>query len=315
MHGISIKNNSGHILISSEIESLHLAGAAAYIGTPFSGLTNFPDYGSDDGQTTLSGRHIHRYRVAVMGAPVFFIKPNDASAFHGVLNQWSDGFYAYVDIIQSGASSTPPSIYAFIRPSALPSASAGTGIATFLGGGQRAFDSRLGPLAIVTAMPVTPPAMPCDGGQPYQSGGYSAGDQGLDWNFRCDNSYATHPNQLVSPSSGYMFSTPSIAQAVYIRRKDGFSIDRNWYGSAFRQWSSAIWWAMYHSAYRLGNGRVESGWCVYDAGYKYYYSSSSSSWYSGTDNYSYQSGSQPYSDKTINLSENIIIVADSRNYT
>ena len=312
-YGILVKNTSGHILVSSEIESLCCAGTAEYVVNLHTGLTDFPGYSGD--VNTLSGRNVHRYRWFGAVTPLFFIRPANYDLFHGILNQWSSDGYQYVDIIQSGGAAAIPTIYVFVPPRVL-TPSGNMGIRTQLANGQVAFDSRLGPLAIHWANSVIPQTVPCDGGQPTVQGGYAWNDTSLDHDFRCNNTYNSYPMTTPYARESLMFSTPSIAQAVYTRQKNGFKRSYGDYSSQ-DHWSTAVWWAMYHSAYRIGVGAFHAGWGVYAAGYYFTSAWENPGWYepSGGSGGSVQAGSRPYNDKTINLVSNLAIVANADHYS
>ncbi|TXH09437.1 MAG: hypothetical protein E6R03_16830 [Hyphomicrobiaceae bacterium] len=309
-YGILVKNTSGHILVSSEIESLSCAGIASYVSLEYSGLTDFPDF---DDVNTLSGRCIHRYRWQGTAMPLFFIKPTNYDLFHGILNQWSSGGFQYVDVIQSGGVSAPPTLYVFVPPRVL-TASGNIGIRTNLSNGQVAFDSRLKPLAIHWAGSVIPQTIPCDGGQPTVQSGFAWNDTTLDHAFTSDNTYNAYAMNTPYARSSLMFSAPSIAQAVYTRQKNGFKRSSGTYSSQ-DHWSTAVWWAMYHSSYRIGVDAFHAGWSVYGAGYTFTSTWESSGWYefSGGGG-TVQTGSRPYNDKTINLVYNTAIVANADHY-
>jgi len=316
MYGIIVKNSYGHLLISSEFESMHCAGAAQFVRTMESGLTSFPDYG---GSSLLNGRHIHRYAIVgnAADAPIFFIKPVALNESHGILNQWSSDNTWYVDVLQTGRESIPPIVLAFMTPSSMPPSGEGYGIATFLPNGKRAFDSRLRPLAIYHAQSVIPPEVPCNGGNPPHTDGHPWNDSTLDFDFNCNNKFNRYGMPYDVTQDNLMFSAPSTAQAVYSRVKRGSKRSCTVYNSCQDHWSTACWWAMYHQAYRVDTGSVMAGWGMFAAGYWF-----KSHWEDGIfgtgmfggSGGSTSTGAQPYSDKTINLQENTIIVADSRYY-
>lgn len=389
MYGLITRNQYGHVLISSEFESMHYAGRADYVGVIKSTLTRFPDYFGDassqafiaaDGSvirvsfsqspedfrssryTTylyaqgsagtgdesyyynlytsaqasvlasidytsyvqaqqsyisslphhLSGRTVHRYRIRAASAPLFFVKPGLVDQFHGTLQQFESAGYWHIDVIQGGPTSVSPIVYAFLPPSEIAPPSGDYGMATYLPDGRIAFDSRLLPLIIHEAKSVIPPIRPCDGGTPTQTGGHRWNDSTLDFNFHSNTTFNSYPMPSSVGPEHLMFSAPSVAQGVYSRIKNGYKRSSSLFGSQ-EHWSTAIWWAMYHSAYRLRSGAIDAGWAPYAAGYRFFSRWEGGGWFGGSGG-SIDSGVQPYADKTINLQPNTIIVADSRMY-
>lgn len=312
MYGISVKNTSGHILISSEVNSLHFGGNATFQSTLVSGLTDFPGYSGDDGGNTLSGRHVHRYAFASQDPPVFFIQPSNYAFNHGVLQQFQSGVYWFVDVIQSGNYSAPPTVKAFVPPANLAAPLPGVGVAAYDSLGQATFDSRLRPLAISAAVTVLPPTLPCDGGRPTNQSGYGWNDANLDFNFRSNTTSTSYVLSGQVAQSNLMFSGPAIAQAVYIRQKNGYKRSSGNYSSQ-EHWSTALWWAMYNAAYRVTNTTLYAGWAVYSAGF-YFSSTYEGGGFGGGGGGGSAYGSRPFDDKTINLSSNTVIVADASVY-
>lgn len=313
-YGAKATNTSGKILISSDIYGMHYQGKATYIDTPYGGINDFPNYSADDGQYTLSGVWLHRYQVIASSLPLFFIRASNTSAFHAVLRQYSpSGNLWMVEILQSGATSSPPQIYVFTKAADAPVRGGSYGMVVPHINGGTAFDSRKMPLSIVYAGGVQPPTLPCDGGQPTQQSGFAWNDETLDFDFHCNTTYNSTSISGIDPQN-YMFSAPSPAQAVYTREKDGFKRSYGTYSSQ-DHWSSAIWWVMYHQAYRISTNALHAGWCTYAAGYYF-----TSTW-EGTGFFEFSggggavtAGDRPFNDKTINLSTNTAIVANATVY-
>ena len=314
--GILVKNDSGHILVSSDIRSFHFLGKPDYNTTTEAGLTTFPDYNIQDADNVLSGMRIHRYKIVTSYRPIYFIRPHDYSQYHGVINQWNNGTDHWVDIIVSGTIQTPPTVYAFTDPRAIATPSDTQGIQTFLSDGTEAFDSRKKPLAIVTAAEVIPPEIPCDGGEPTEESGFGWNDRNLDHDFTSDDTYNSYSVSNMPSTDGMMFAAPSIAQAVYSRVKYGFKRSCRrylFYTSCQDHWSTAIWWAMYHQGYKLLPNEVRAGWCVYSAGYYFYSRHEDGGWFGGGGG-SAETGNAPYNNKTINRDYGAIIIANANDY-
>ena len=315
MYGALVKNTSGQILISSDIDSLHWKGEAYWYDTIRSGLTEFPNYAADDNTaSTLSGMTLERYSIVCDTTPMFFIKPTSYTAFSGVVQQFNVGNTWFVDVIQSQAISRVQ-VFAFAKAQSVNPSYETHGMATYRANGQVAFDSRLKPMAIFDAKTVIPPAIPCDGGQPTESGlyDYAYTDSVLDHNFKSDYSFTSYPIRIDVSYRDLMFSAPSVAQAVYSRIKHGFKRSYGDYGSQ-DHWSTAAWWAMYHQAYRLRWGSLDAGWCVFAAGFKYSAYAEDGSWLGIGGGSSTDYGARPYADKTINLTNNTVIIVNGSDY-
>ena len=310
--GILVKNDSGHILVSSDIRSFHYLGQARRTTTVAYGLTSFPDYTEDDPDDVLSGRRIWRYKIETSYTPIFFIMPSDYNQYHGVLNQYQNGTDWYCEVIGSG-NVVAPEVFAFTDPRAIPTPSDTQGVQTFLSDGTEAFDSRKKPLAIVTAAEVIPPEVPCDGGEPTEEDGFGWNDKNLDHDFTSDDTYNSYSVSNMPSTDGMMFAAPSIAQAVYSRVKYGFKRSCSRYQGCQDHWSTAIWWAMYHQGYKLLPNEVRAGWCVYTAGYYFYSAYEDGGWFGGGSG-SAEEGDAPYNNKTINRDYGAIIIANASDY-
>lgn len=313
--GILVKNDSGHILVSSDIRSFHYLGKATKQKTVLSGLTSFPDYNISDPDDVLSGRRVWQYRIETAYTPIFFIKPSDYNQYYGVLHQYKDSIYWYVEIIGSG-NVAAPKVFAFTDPRAIPTPADTHGVQTFLSNGTEAFDSRKKPLAITTAAEVIPPSIPCDGGQPTEESGFGWNDRNLDHDFTSEDTYNSYSVSNMPSTDEMMFAAPAIAQAVYSRIKQGYKCSPiPWYqgGGCQSHYSEAIWWAMYHQGYKLLPNEVRAGWCVYAAGYYFYSRYSGGGWFGGGGG-SAEEGNAPYNDKTINRDYGAIIIANAAHY-
>lgn len=161
--GVDIRGATGHVLVSSELKSLHCKEASHYATE--SGVTNFESF--TGGGHGLEGRHIHKYSVAASSAPLIFIKPADTSRFYGLLREYSQGGTWYIEVVQGGGGSAPPRVFAFVLPADASATGSNHGIATWLADGSEAFNSSKRPLAILETLFGQPPAYPMASVQVY----------------------------------------------------------------------------------------------------------------------------------------------------
>lgn len=313
MYGILVRNPEGQLLISSEVEGLHCLGRAQHIFTD-SGLFGFRDFDGDGVHKHLRGRHIHRYVAVTDGLPVFFIHPMIEHETHGILRQWRSEGRWFVEVIQSGRVSAPPVVYTFTQPQYMPAPYEKWGMAALNAQGRKTFDTRLRPLAIYDALEVIPPWTPynADEKRDLETKGHPWNDKRLDFDMNCDNRYNRYDISTRVTHHHLMFSAPSVAQAVYGRVKRGYKLSRSLV-SKQEHWSTSVWWAMYHQAYRINTGSVIAGWAMYDAAFDFW--SGWESAFAGGSGGSRRYGTQPYPSKTINFQKNMIILADARYYS
>jgi hypothetical protein len=332
-YGILAYNNTGKILISTDIQGLHFAGIAILSSTVQSLTRNFPNYNRDG--YYLSGSWIHTYTITLpaASAPVFFIRPVSTNVQYGIINQYAQNSNSWrVDIIQSGYdTSYPPEIYAFTTAqyarldsaAGLAMDTTGPGIATYLSNGTTlAFDSRKDPLGILYAnQNVRPPQLPSDGGAPVSDTSYPWywQDQNLDFNFKSDTTYTSYSHGLTDSATDLMFSAPSTAHSVRTRVKGGYKLSCSSGvlgvgGSSQPHYSTAQWWVFYIQTYGLtSSNTLIAGWTPYKAGYFYHEEYSSGGWF-GSDSGQMSQGNRPYPDKTINWQYNTAMITKATNY-
>ena len=311
-YGFVAINDNGKVIINDQIENLHFLGKATRGGNN-SGFGDFPSYsGAFD---ALDGRVIHYYSVSCTGTPIVFIKPNDYSRWHAVIKQSVSGTTWSIDVIVSGTStSNPPDLYCFVNANDVPSSTENYGMQVFKGNGStKTFDSRKQPLAITGGGTAISPSDPTNGaGLPTHTTGHPWNTATNDHDFRCSNRYNQYNNTSIN-TSNTMFSCPSLAQAVYKRRMDGFKQSQDYGQPTQNHYSTAQWFGMYRSAFRLRTNYFDAGWAVYAAGYSFSSSFEDGGWFGGGGG-SYSTGTMPYSPKTINLQSNAYIIADSSRY-
>lgn len=315
-YGFEAKNDSGKVIINDTIENLHFIGKATH-DSQYTGYTNFPTYsGAND---TLDGNTICYYTITCSGTPVPFIKPTDYSRWTGIIKQSVSGQTWTFHVMCSGASTgNMPQIYCFVNADdiAIPSGETHGMIVFKADGSTKTFDSRRQPLAITGGGNALPPVDPTNSsGLPGVTNNAAWQSSSLDHDFRSGNQYTSYSDSNIN-TSNTMFSCPSIAQAVYSRVINGYkSSNIPWYegGGSQEHWSTAWWWVMYRSTFRLRSGNFDAGWTCYQAGYWYSENYESGGWFSGGSG-GYTSGNRPYDNKTINRQANAYIIADSSRY-
>jgi hypothetical protein len=312
-YGFEAKNDSGNIIINDTIENLHFFGKATRGGAD-SNYGDIPGYGGSN--DTLDGRVVHTYTVTCSGTPVAFIKPADYARWHGVIKQSVSGTTWTFEVMISGTStSNPPEVYCFVNADDVPSSSETYGMQVFKSDGTtKTFDSRKQPLAITGGGNAVAPSDPTNsGGTPGTTTGHAWNYATNDHDFRSSSQYSATSSSAANTSTA-MFSCPSLAQACYKRQMQGYKRSCGSYGCCCQDhWSTAAWWVMYRSAFRLRSGNFDAGWTGYAAGYSFSSAAESGGWFGGGGG-SWSSGSMPYTAKTINLQSNAFIIADSSRY-
>ena len=308
--GVQIKNTSGDLIVSSDIKTYHYVGTPSYTGVQ----------SSYDG---YSGSRVYRYTLTNSETPLIFIKPADTSKFYAVLTHFKSGNNWTYDVIGSGTSNQPPTLYAFSALSG-SSSSSDHGILVQNSSGERTFDSRDKPLAIVDIVSAIPPANAPDGGATSTSAvdpGWHDCDVNtgyrppMEHNFNSNNSHNDYSYSNSGHNSNYMFSAPSIAQSAW--RKNGY----HWHCDGCDHWYQAnqyheFWGDLgvfYRQAYKLTSSQVQAGWCsVKEFWWGKAEKTSWAPWTSECDG----SGSFgiPFSQKSINRVSNSVIIADATNY-
>ena len=318
-YGFEAKNDNGKVIINDTIENLHFIGKATR-NSDSSGFGTIPNYGGSN--STLDGRVIHTYTITCSGTPVAFIKPADYARWHGIIKQSASSTTWTFEVMISGTSaSNPPDLYCFVNADDIPVPSGETyGMQVFKANGStKTFDSRRQPLAITgggTAL--APPSDPTDSsGTPGTSSGHAWNYATNDHDFRSSSRYNTTSDSSIN-TSNTMFACSSLAQGVYKRQMHGFKVSCTcvpFFGCFNCQdhYSTALWYAMYRQAFRLRAGNFDSGWNGYAAGFAFSSVAEDGGWF-GNTNTTYNTGSMPYTPKTINSQNSAYIIADSSRY-
>lgn len=318
-YGFEAKNDSGNVIINDTIENLHFIGKATK-NSSSSGFGTIPNYSGSN--NTLDGRVICYYTITCTGTPVAFIKPNDYARWHGLIKQSVSSTTWTFEVMVSGTStSNTPDLYCFVNADDIPVPSGEThGMIVFKSNGStKTFDSRRQPLAITggkTAL--APPSDPTDSsGTPGTSSGHAWNHATNDHDFRSHTRYNTTSDSSINTSTT-MFACSSLAQGVYKRQMEGYKQSCTCvpiFGCFNCQdhYSTALWYVMYRQAFRLRAGNFDSGWNGYAAGFAFSSVAEDGGWF-GNTNTTYNTGSMPYTPKTINLQNGVYIIADSSRY-
>jgi hypothetical protein len=309
-YGLHITSTSGDLLVSSDIKSYHYVGSPTYTGVQ----SSYDNY---------SGSRVYRYTFTDSQTPLIFIKPADVNKFYAVLTHFKSGNNWTYDVIGSGTSNQPPTLYAFSALSGSNS-SGGYGLLVQDGSGNRTFDSRDKPLAIVDIVSAIPPDVAADGGI-TSTGNVDPGwhdcdvnngyRPGMEHNFSSNNSHNDYSYSNSGHNSNYMFAAPSIAQAAYRKNAYHYHCDgcSNWIQADQHHTFTGNLGVFYRQAYKLTSSQVQAGWCsVKEFWWGKAEKTSWAPWNSECDG----SGSFgiPFSQKSINRVSNSVIIADATNY-
>ena len=326
-YGFEAKNDSGKVIINDTIENLHFLGKASR-GSANSGYGTIPNYSGAN--TALDGRVIHIYTITCTGTPLAFIKPTDYARWHGLIKQSvSNTTWTFEVMISGTSTSNPPVLYCFVNADNISVPSGETyGMQVFKADGStKTFDSRKQPLAITGGNNYTsPPADPTNSsGTPGTTENHAWNHATNDHDFRSHNRYNSAQDASLAGNNAYkaMFACSSIAQAVYKRQMEGYKQSCTCvpiFGCFNCQdhYSTALWYAMYRQAFRIRGGYsnygfVDIGWNVYAAGFAFSSVAEDGGWF-GNTNTTYNTGSLPYTPKTINRQAGPFIIADSTRY-
>ena len=308
--GVQIKNTSGDLIVSSDIKTYHYIGSPSYSGVQY----RYNNY---------SGSRIYRYTLTSAGTPLVFIKPADTNKFYAVLTHFHSGNNWTYDVIGSGTSDQPPTLYAFAALSGNTASSETYGVMVKDSSGNRTFDSRDLPLAVVDIVSAIPPEHAPDGGITSTSnvdpGWHDCNianyRSGMEHDFTSDDTHTDYSYSNNGHNSNYMFAAPSIAQAAY--RKNGYhyhcdGCGKWWEANQYHTFTGNLG-VFYRQAYKLTSSQIQAGWCSVK---EYWWGNAEKTSWSPLNSECDGSGSFgiPFSQKSINRVSNSVIVADATNY-
>lgn len=323
-YGFLALNDDNDVLISSDTKNLHFAGKATEPSTP---LTTFPNHG---GFVELVYTIVLPNRVSI---PVpFFTMPDPTKFFSiagvkGVDSGTSDKTWS-ITILKTGGLTTDdpmPEVYVFVDPTAV-SVSGDYGFQVFNADGTVSFDSRARPLVVSSAVSMEQPANPVNSVNfvaltATQCGGIDnnnfAPTEATEYNF--GDTSAQH----AKPMYHYNALPQTQREATFYQYSEsctGVSVYGNCIGYDSYLSNTSTYWAFYRGGIgsRTTSGTTTSfkaGWIPVIAGC--YWSSQSGGAFlvvGGPGGSTSSGGAWPYSDETINLTAQTVIVANASRY-
>jgi len=275
--GIQIKNNDNEIIVDSDFSHYHFAGKASHYST-----TEVPEIlgGNNTAHSTTSGQYmssgqqngkIMKFTLAARAsdsspAPMCFIKPNNTNDWAGiVLTRRQDSNW---DIWVLVNTDSQPELYCFLPldemslNSATAAAGDDYGIATFDASNKRTYDSRIKPLKILSAFPVT--------AKSYARTSVTANSWDPDFEPN-DHKNISYSLSSSASLSDLMYFCPSIAHCCQeiIFNTDGEGFQSQGYNSYFYAWARGdLWWCFYRNTFRLeSTSNFQSGYSIYASGH------------------------------------------------
>jgi hypothetical protein len=324
--GFTVLNDNNEVLVSSDTKNLHFAGKATKPSTPLNTFTNHGGFVELVYTITLSNR---------TSIPVPFFTMPDTSKYYsiagikGVDSGSSDKTWS-ITILRTGGSTAAadmPEVYVFVDPTSVTTAG-GTGLQVFNSDGSISFNSRALPLAITQTVLVKPPSNPVNASNFTTLTSAQCGSINNN-NFAPTeyNSFPTGPMTTVPKPTKPIYHYNALPQTQreavfysYTESCTGFSA----YGFCVGYESSLANTSTYWAFYRGGIGNIDehtyytvvrAGWVPVIAGC--HWASTSDGDFLilfGPGSSNSAGGAWPYSDETINLTLQPVIVADGSRY-
>jgi len=306
-YGFLALNDNNEVLVSSDTRNLHFLGKYT---TPASTVYSTNTHG---------GFRHWKYTVTSSRVPVVFMYMPTTEYYAVVRTTTGSASNTYdIEVIRSGTSSTTPDVYVFADPRA-STATDNYGLVVYKDDGTAAFDSRLRPLAVTGGVVVTHPSNPkgsisssldcknCNSSN-SAAGSVFAPDQ--------FNTYA-----VSGQPSKPMFFFASLAQAqreAYHSCNewecDGISVKGNCVGVEREYKWESFYWTFYRGGISWDSGNVKAGWVSAAFGCRWTYQKDSAFIGIGTGGDSGSGGEWPYTNETINLQNNAVIIGDASRY-
>ena len=316
-YGMKIVNDQGQIILSDKIESLHLLQG----GIKHSGKERLQyAFKIRHRNDPLEGAYRYAYSVHATGSlPVVFVRAawNAPNMTYAVTDLRKIGTRWHFNIYVGGKYSAyyAPTAYIFVRANDLPRNGEKYGLVVRDNHNKITFDTRWNPLGILGSTDFIAPSHAAADGTSSVSGQkeFAWNDSRLDFNF---HTY-TKSQRMSMPSMNnnfILFTAPSVAKNVTMRRKYGYKESDKWSGGTQKHYSTATWWVYYMQGVRVQSGNIMNGWITLSS-YYHFTSHWNSGGIGGGSGGSNTSGYVPPILNTVGRQLNNIIVTDVRWYS
>ena len=323
-YGFLALNDDNDVLISSDTKNLHFAGKATSPSAPHNQMLE------NGGQVELNYTITLADRTSI---PVPFFTMPSATFLYGIagvkgVNSGSSSKTWTINILRTGSSTATnvmPEVYVFVQPSAV-AVSGGYGFQVFNSDGSVSFDSRARPLAVTNAVAVTQPSNPLTSASATTLDAYECGDISNNaFTPVATNSYGLGATSGQPTKAMYHYnSLPQVQREAAFAGDSSSCTGISAYGicQGFTQTDS--WQSTYWCFYRGGIGlnfttnstsNFKAGWVPCLAGcYWTTQSDGAFLWVFGPGSSTVTGGAWPYSDETINLTAQTVIIGDASRY-
>jgi hypothetical protein len=333
-YGFLALNDDNDVLISSDTKNLHFAGKAT---KPTSAAFSFTNHGQHQ-ELHYTITFPNRTSIPVP----FFTILHGSAGIAGVtgVNSGSSSKTWTIKIIKSGVIQSTggfndfiPEVYVFTDPSAIP-ASGNYGFQVFNSDGTTSFDSRLRPLTVTHVGSALQPSNPLSSASAVTLSGDECAD--INNNAFTPTQYnianfgtVGWPRQGGTSNGAYtpMYHYNALPQvqrevsfAVTSNDCTGFGIYGECLGYNVSTTSQSTYWCFYRGGigfhHRTGNvNKMRVGWIPCQSGC-HWVTSSNALFLAlfGPGNSSVSGGAWPYTDETINLTAQNVIVANHSLY-
>ena len=274
-YGLTINNDSGQLIIDSDLSHYHFAGIYTPGSTVEGGTVrdhsggtdndggNFPYANLNSLGSTVG--HIYKYNITQADIstkpPMCFIKPTSTGSsapFAGIIRMHFESGYWKVELLQSTQTNPGPVLYAFTTLDQLTLGSDSYGLRVMDSSSAVTFDSQNRPLRIKGSGNVTTPSLA------------RTGSLGSSWlatlDVNCTPSSMTHSASSIAIDK-QMYYVPSVAHCAlqYTHSaSDSGVFDWNRYAWA----RNDIYWAFYRSSFRvLNTTTLQCSYAIYYRGH------------------------------------------------